>query len=64
MINHLKEFKLTREVSPSLSTIQSSFSANLFISTGKTNTQGCLIVVISMNFRKIKIYKNYGFCFL
>lgn len=54
--NHLKEFKLTREVNPSLSTIQSSFSANLFISTGRTNTQIFFIVVISLNFIEIKIY--------
>ena len=38
MINDLKAFKLTREVSPSLPTIQSSFSANLFTSIRETNT--------------------------
>lgn len=39
MIQHLTELELTREVSPSLSTIQSSFSANLFTSIGKTSKQ-------------------------
>lgn len=56
MSHHLKEFKLTREVNPSLSTIQSSFSANLFISIGRTNTKVFFIVVISLNFIEIKIY--------
>lgn len=61
MSRHSKEFKLTREVNPSLSTIQSSFSANLFISIGRINTQVHFIVVISLNFIEIK---TYGLWFL